>query len=142
MREDPVRMIRAVRFAAKLGFEIEPATRAAIHTYREDLLKSSTPRLVEEIFRTFSAAPPARALVLLKELGLLDVALPFLSEHLRAGDLPLPQSATVRNLAILERAMSGGLDPSRAFTLACLFADLHLSQQKLPPQSPRLELHE
>jgi poly(A) polymerase len=142
MREDPVRMIRAVRFAAKLGFAIEPATRSAIHTYREDLLKSSTPRLVEEIFRTFSAAPPARALVLLKELGLLDVALPFLSEHLRAGDLPLAQSATVRNLAILERAMSGGLDPSRAFTLACLFTDLHLSLQKHPPQSPRIELHE
>ena len=142
MREDPVRMIRAVRFAAKLGFAIEPATRSAIHTYREDLLKSSTPRLVEEIFRTFSAAPPARALVLLKELGLLEVALPFLSEHLRAGDIPLAQSATVRNLAILERAMSGGLDPSRAFTLACLFTDLHLSLQKHPPQSARIELHE
>ncbi len=142
MREDPVRMIRAVRFAAKLGFAIEPATRSAIRTYREDLLKSSTPRLVEEIFRTFSAAPPARALVLMKELGLLDVVLPFLSEHLRAGDLPLAQSATVRNLTTLERAMSGGLDPSRAFTLACLFSDLHLSLQRHPPQSPRLELHE
>src|SRR3984893_1286661 len=88
MREDPVRMIRAVRFAAKLDFEIEPATWAAIRTNREDLLKSSTPRLIEEVFRTFNAAPPSRALILMGELGLLDVVLPFLSEHLRGGDLP------------------------------------------------------
>jgi poly(A) polymerase len=139
MREDPVRMIRAVRFAAKLGFEIEPDTRAAISSYREDLLKSSTPRLVEEIFRTFSAAPPARALVLMERLGLLEVVLPFLSEHIRAGELDLEESATVRNLAMLERAMAGGLEPSRAFTLACLFSDLHLHLQK-QPETPRLEL--
>src|SRR5260370_17219451 len=93
MREDPVRMIRAVRFAAKLGFQIEPDTRAAIRTHREDLLKSSTPRLIEEIYRTFNGAPPARALVLMEELGLLDVALPFLSEHLRAANLPLEATA-------------------------------------------------
>jgi len=139
MREDPVRMIRAVRFAAKLGFEIEPDTRAAISSYREDLLKSSTPRLVEEIFRTFSAAPPARALVLMERLGLLEVVLPFLSEHIRAGELDLEESATVRNLAMLERAMAGGLEPSRAFTLACLFTDLHLHLQK-QPETLRLEL--
>jgi len=41
MREDPVRMIRAVRFATKLDFEIEPATRAAIVRYCGDLAKSS-----------------------------------------------------------------------------------------------------
>lgn len=142
MREDPVRMIRAVRFAAKLDFEIEPATRAAVRTYREDLLKSSTPRLVEEIFRTFTGAPPERALVLMEQVGLLDVALPFLSEHLRAGDLPLHESTTVRNLAMLNEAMRGGYEPSRAFTLACLFTDLHLNLQKQPLNSARLDLLE
>jgi len=140
MREDPVRMIRAVRFAAKLGFQIEPDTRAAIRTHREDLLKSSTPRLIEEIYRTFNGAPPARALVLMEELGLLDVALPFLSEHLRAGNIPLEESATVRNLATLNLAIEGGFEPSRAFTLACLFTDLHLSVQNLPLEAARVDL--
>ena len=140
MREDPVRMIRAVRFAAKLDFEIEPATRAAIRAYREDLLKSSTPRLIEEIFRTLTGAPPERALVLMEQLGLLDVALPFLSEHLRAGDLPLHESATVRHLGTLNQAIRGGYEPSRAFTLACLFTDLHLSLQKQPLESAPLDL--
>ncbi len=100
MREDPVRMIRAVRFAAKLDFEIEPATRAAIWTYREDLLKSSTPRLIEEIFRTLTAAPPARALVLMEQLGLLDVALPFL---IRAPPCRRPAASRKRH-----GAQSGG----------------------------------
>jgi poly(A) polymerase len=140
MREDPVRMIRAVRFAAKLGFTIEPETRTAIRVHREDLLKSSTPRLIEEIFRTLNGAPPARAIVLMEELGLLDVALPFLSEHLRSGDLPLEESATVRNLATLNQAVESGLEPSRAFTLACLFTDLHLSLQRLPIESARVDL--
>jgi poly(A) polymerase len=145
MREDPVRMIRAVRFAAKLGFTIEPATRAAIRTYREDLLKASTPRLIEEIFRTFSAAPPAPALILMEELGLLDVLLPFLSEHLRKDAVAPQESATVRNLAALDRAMGAGFEPSRAFTLACLFTDLHLgsqSHQAGAPQPAGAELHE
>jgi poly(A) polymerase len=140
MREDPVRMIRAVRFASKLDFAIEPATHAAIRAYREDLLKSSTPRLVEEIFRTFHGAPPGRALILMAELGLLDVVMPFLSTHLYAGDLPLEESATVRNLHTLSRAIQGGYEPSRAFTLACLFSDLHLSLQTQPPEPTRLDL--
>ena len=59
MREDPVRMLRAVRFAAKLGFEIEPATRAAIERHREDLLNASVPRVVEEIYRALGIAAAA-----------------------------------------------------------------------------------
>ena len=128
MREDPVRMIRAVRFAAKLDFEIEPATRAAIQAYREDLLKSSTPRLIEEIFRTLTGAPPERALVLMEQLGLLDVALPFLSEHLRAGDLPLHESATVRHL---DYAQPG--DPGRLRAVARLHPRLSLHRPAFEP---------
>src|SRR5207237_1308321 len=62
--EDPIRMMRAVRFAARLDFEIEPATRAAIERHRELLLGGSVPRLVEETYRTFGrpGASPALAL--------------------------------------------------------------------------------
>jgi hypothetical protein len=63
-----------------------------------------------------------------------------LSEHLHAGGLPLHESATVRNLAVLNDAIQGGYEPSRAFTLACLFTDLHLSLQKQPVESTSLDL--
>lgn len=125
MQEDPVRMMRAVRFAAKLGFEIEPATLAAIERHRELLLKASPPRLVEEIYRTFGAKGAARALELSEQLGLLEVMLPRLSHHLRRG-AALSDCATARNLEALSRAVEHDFKPSHQLTLACLFVDLHL----------------
>jgi tRNA nucleotidyltransferase/poly(A) polymerase len=128
MREDPVRMIRAVRFATKLDFEIEPATLAAIKRHSGDLAKSSVPRLVEEIFRTLSFKGAERALFQMEQLGLLEVLLPMLSEHLRAT-IPvarnLEDTATARNLAALGPMIESGNEPSRALILGCLFADLH-----------------
>lgn len=126
MREDPVRMLRAVRFAVKMGFELEPATRAAIETHRSDLAKASVPRLVEETFRTLSVGQPERTLVLLEQLGLLPAMLPGISEHLQSSGASLAETPTVRNLAALGTTFADGNQPSRGFVLACLFADLHL----------------
>ena len=129
MREDPVRMIRAVRFATKLNFEIEPATRAAIERHSGDLAKSSVPRLVEEIFRTLSFKGAERALFLMEQLGLLEVLLPKLSEHLRGrtevADDGLENTPTARNLAALGNLIENGDEPPRPLILACLFADVH-----------------
>lgn len=147
MREDPVRMIRAVRFAVKLDFEIEPTTRAAIERHASDLAKASVPRLVEEIFRTLTLADAGRALLMMERLGLLAVLLPAISDHLRshpatpsadltappnpADDLEPPRftgesyaAPTARNLAALGRLIAEGLTPSRPLLLATLFADL------------------
>ena len=129
MREDPVRMIRAVRFAAKLGFTIEPATRDATQRYCEDLSKASTPRMVEEIFRTIGTAGAAQALILMERLGLLRVLMEPLSAHLRASAAAgeeLERARTVRNLAALSEVIGAEGEQSRAMVLACLFADLHL----------------
>src|SRR5260370_15891625 len=116
MREDPVRMIRAVRFAAKLDCEIERATREAIERHCGDLAKASVPRLVEEIFRTLGQSGAAHALVLMEELGLLEVLLPILSKRLRTSGSAFGTSATVRNLDALGRAITaGGGTPLRFF---------------------------
>ena len=50
-REDPVRLLRAVKFAARLGFDIEDETYRAMITHRADLQKSAVPRVLEEIYR-------------------------------------------------------------------------------------------
>jgi poly(A) polymerase len=146
MREDPVRMIRAVRFATKLDFEIEPATRAAIERHSGDLAKSSVPRLVEEIFRTLSFKGADRALFLMEQLGLLEVLLPKISAHLRASSdatAGSENSATARNLAALGRSIDKGAEPSRALVLACLFADLHrTTTPNAADAAQRLELVE
>ena len=124
MREDPVRMLRAVRFAAKLGFEIEPATRAAIERHREDLLNASVPRVVEEIYRALGIAAAARAFELMHELALFDLLLDPLARFLRAGEGPVHESPTGRNLAAMGRRISAGMEPAHSLVLACLFADL------------------
>jgi len=127
MREDPVRMMRAVRFAAKLGFEIEPRTRSAIERHRGDLLKSSVPRLVEETYRTLGQAEAARALVLMEQLGLLEQVLPFLSAHLKAHAGDLESAPAVRNLAALGRSIGGGLAAGHPLILAAMFLDFCLT---------------
>ncbi|HUA32289.1 MAG TPA: polynucleotide adenylyltransferase PcnB [Candidatus Binataceae bacterium] len=128
MREDPVRMMRAVRFAAKLGFELEPATRAAIERHCGDLTKASVPRLVEETFRTIGQPQAASALAMMEELGLLEPLLPFLSEHLKSTAFDDREAPTLTNLAALGRAFSGGLGPDRSTILAAMFLDLSRAQ--------------
>ncbi len=127
MREDPVRMIRAVRLAAKLNFEIEPATTRAIELCAGDLIKASAPRLVEEIYRTLLLANSARALFLMERLGLLDFALPMLSYHLKQHCHELEAAPTIRVMEALGGAIETGFEPPRGFLLACLLADLHLT---------------
>ena len=124
MREDPVRMLRAVRFAAKLGFEIESATLAAIERHRCDLAKASMPRLVEETYRTVGQTGAARALVLMEELGILEQLMPWLSAHLKAEARPLQDARTTRNLAALGETISTGASPPHEVVLAAMFLDL------------------
>jgi poly(A) polymerase len=129
MREDPIRMIRAVRLAAKLDFEIDPATARAIECSAAELIKASPPRLVEEIYRTLSLANSARALLLMEQLGLLNSALPVLSEHLKQSRQGLEAAPTIRLMAALGDALRAGFEPPRGFLLACLLADLHLAHE-------------
>ena len=139
MREDPVRMMRAVRFAAKLGFELEPATRAAIERHCGDLMKASVPRLVEETFRTIGQPEAACALALMQEYGLLEPLLPFLSEHLKGTACEDREAPTLTNLAAMGRAFIGGFAPDRSTILAAMFLDLSRAQADAP-EDARLDL--
>lgn len=138
IREDPVRMIRAVRFAAKLGFEIEPATHAAIERHRCDLAKASIPRLVEETYRTLTIAEADQALTLLQRLGLLELLLPFVAAELAEEELA--STPTVRNLRAMGAAMARGEEFARPLVLAGLFANYHLSRPHDQSRDERVAL--
>ncbi|HJU10919.1 MAG TPA: polynucleotide adenylyltransferase PcnB, partial [Candidatus Binataceae bacterium] len=130
MREDPVRMMRAVRLAAKLDFAIEPATEHAIQHCATDLIKASAPRLVEEIYRTLLLADSARALFMMEQLGLLDSVLPMLSHHLKQHRDGLEAAPIIQIMGALGDAIGTGFEPPRGFLLACLFADMHVGANK------------
>ena len=86
--EDPVRMIRAARFAAKLGFEIEASGLAAIGHHKELLLQCSQRRLLEEVFKILKGGHAASCLELMDRCGLLAVFLPEVAAWLAADPNP------------------------------------------------------
>ncbi len=86
LREDPVRMIRAIALAARLDFTIEPELRDAIRTHRHEISKSSPPRLLEEYYKILRAGASEKAFRGLAELGLLE---PISAELHRGADASL-----------------------------------------------------
>jgi poly(A) polymerase len=76
--EDPLRLLRAVRFAATLGFNIEKTTAEHIRT-RADLVAAPSPeRIRDELFQILSVKGAGRHLLLMESLGLLKKLLPEL----------------------------------------------------------------
>lgn len=74
--EDSLRMLRAVRFAAQLDFEIEATTEAAIVEKAETIHRVSQERIAAELMKLVSAPFPVKGLVLLATTGLLAHVLP------------------------------------------------------------------
>jgi poly(A) polymerase len=75
-REDPVRMLRAARFEAKLGFELDPATAAPLGPLRELLSGVPPARLFDETLKLFLTGHGARSFEVLRRRGLLAALLP------------------------------------------------------------------
>ena len=74
--DDPLRLLRGARIAAELGFEIEPATAAAIRARAPRVLESAAERRRDELARIFALDAAAPAVRLLDDLRLLDALLP------------------------------------------------------------------
>lgn len=77
-REDALRMLRAVRFAAQLGFEVEQSTRQAVHQLAENLSKISAERIQAELIKLLISPHPEQMRDVWK-LGIADVILPEFS---------------------------------------------------------------
>ncbi len=82
MREDPVRMLRAVRFAAKLGFEIDEPVIRAIDHHSHLLTNVPAARLFDEFLKLFQAGNAERTFDLLHDHGLFREMFPATDEEL------------------------------------------------------------
>ncbi len=74
--EDHLRLLRAVRFAARLDFEVERKTRESIAAHATDITKTSAERIRDELVRMLTEGYALRSLQLLDETGLLSQVLP------------------------------------------------------------------
>ncbi len=79
-KDDPLRILRAIRFATVLNFEIEKDTYDAINETRERLNIISQERITEEFRKTVMADQPSKGFHLFKETGLLPIIFPELEE--------------------------------------------------------------
>jgi len=77
--EDKLRMLRAIRFAARFQYAIDPATLAAIGKLAEQIRVVSRERVRDELTRMLTEGHARRALLLLDESGLLQQVLPEIS---------------------------------------------------------------
>lgn len=85
LREDPVRMLRAVALAARLDFTIDADTVEAIRFLRGEIVRSSPARILEEFYKILRQGRSRRTFELLHEHGLLAYLLPEADEAVAAG---------------------------------------------------------
>ncbi|MDP9036261.1 MAG: polynucleotide adenylyltransferase PcnB [Myxococcota bacterium] len=81
-REDPIRILRAIKFAARLDLGIAPEVYDAMVATREDLGKAARPRVFEEILRLLRGGAAHRSMWLMWETGTMAVLLPELAAFL------------------------------------------------------------
>jgi len=85
-REDPVRMLRALRFSAKLGFEIDEESKSPIYTLGHLLKDIPAARLYEEVLKLFHSGHAVRSFELLLEFDLLKYLFPEAAKSIRQNE--------------------------------------------------------
>ena len=85
-QEDPVRMLRAIRFAAKLQFSLDANLVAALSAQRHRLAAVPPARLFDEVLKLFLGGHALRTFHLLREYHLFEMLFPASAQHLETGD--------------------------------------------------------
>jgi poly(A) polymerase len=110
-------MVRALRQAARTGFEIEENTLQAIYRNRRELKKANPSRLVEEILKDLRGGAAVTFFRKLSETGLLETFLPALAGQFNEDCAAHP---LLRRLEVLDRWSCDGRGPSNAVLLSVL----------------------
>lgn len=119
--EDPVRMIRAIRFAAKLNFKIEQDSYDAIRECSGMIVKASNARMYEELLKLFTCGGVAVALVMLRDTGLWKALFPEVGAWADGRAEPAAWSRIEAGCAGVDRLLAAGRAPEPALVLALLF---------------------
>jgi poly(A) polymerase len=119
-REDPVRMLRAVRFATKLGFKIEEHTAAPLR-YLAPLLTSVPPaRMYEEVLKLFHGGYALETFELLRHYGLFRHLFPLTESSMEQEQEGFPVTLVPRALANTDARINGNKPVTPAFLYAAM----------------------
>ena len=122
-REDPIRILRAIKFAARLDLGIDPDVYDAMVLTRATLARAARPRLFEEVLRLLRGGGAHRSIWLAWELGILSVLLPELATFIDDDEGDGPASRVWKLLSEADRrtvARAAPLDDIVLWTLLML----------------------
>lgn len=119
-REDPVRMLRAARFAAKLGFRIHPDTEAPIAQLKGLLDDIPPARLFEEVLKLFQSGHAVQSYEHLRRLGLFGILFPATEDSLAEQEHDFPRLMLLRALENTDVRVDEGKPITPAFLFAAL----------------------
>lgn len=131
-REDPVRMLRAIRFAVKLGFSLHPDTEMPIHSQAELLKGIPAARLYDEVVKLFLAGYGLQTFEMLRHYGLFSILFPATDRCLETQDHDFPRLFLIRALENSDQRFADGKSLTPYFLLAALLWEpLQLTADKL-----------
>ncbi|MGB9080979.1 MAG: polynucleotide adenylyltransferase PcnB [Desulfuromonadaceae bacterium] len=122
-QEDPVRMLRAVRFAAQLGFTMAEETRKALVAAADTIVRASPPRLYEEMLKILLSGEGAKCCDLLRQTGLFAALFPAFSAWLDAESAGFPHTRFGEMLTCVDSRIQQGDKISPPLLLALLFGE-------------------
>ena len=117
-REDPVRMLRAVRFAVKLGFNMHPDCEKAIHNDAELLASIPSARLYDEALKLFLSGYALQTFEMLRHYGLFQVLFPATENSLAVEDNGFPRLLLIKALENSDSRIAEGKTVTAYFLLA------------------------
>lgn len=135
--QDPVRMIRLIKFCARFNFEIDGPTFEALLSCRKEIVKSSSARVFEELLRMLESGASKSFFHLLQEYGFLTTLLPELAHFLESKS----DSLTLQLLNEMDSEIQKGVEqlPDRAFLLSLLvfpLLDQYLQERAKVEEKP------
>ncbi len=134
LREDPVRMLRAARFAAKLDFTIDPPVEAAIREFSGLLASAPPARLFDETLKLFLAGNGVSSFASLRRLGLLEGLLPTVAAYFRRHPGSLVEQLLLRGLENTDARVRDGKSVTPTFLFALLlYGPIAQAIEALPP---------
>ncbi len=117
-REDPIRILRAIKFCARLDIGIDPDLYDAMIDQRQGVSRAAPPRTFEEVLRLLRGGASQRSFYLMWDTGLLAHMLPELAAYI--DDAADPADVVWKRLLAVDRLIGAGSLPNDAILLSAL----------------------
>ncbi len=134
-QEDPVRMLRAAKFAALSDLQIAPQTSAAIRRYRNEIRKANASRLLDELIKIFRTGQTAQIFQAFHEVGLLKAMFPEAFAASRLSRTPFLESPIGKRLQRADLLLAERENLTVVLFIAFILVDVVqniFSQEEMP----------